>query len=77
MYLISSEITEGRIQEQMKSDDFTHDNSKPNFVAEDPLMTSSAQNLKSNDFNNSITVVILNQMISIKSVVKCLKQKMS
>jgi hypothetical protein len=51
--LISSEITEGRIQEEMKSDDFTHDNSKPNFVAEDPLMTSSAQNLKSNDFNNS------------------------
>ena len=51
--LISSEITESRIQEEMKSDDFTADNSKPNFVEHDASMKSQQQNLKSTEINNS------------------------
>jgi hypothetical protein len=51
--LISSEITESRIQEEMKSDEITADQPKPNFIAEDSPMKSSAQNLKSNDINSS------------------------
>jgi len=51
--LISSEITESRIQEEMKSDDFTAVNSKPNFVEHDASMKSQQQNLKSTEINNS------------------------
>lgn len=51
--LISSEITERSIQEEMKSDDITDDQPKPKFVAEDFPVKSATQNLKSNDITNS------------------------
>jgi hypothetical protein len=51
--LISSEITESRIQEEMKSDDFTADNFKPNFAAPDQPIKSPMQNLKSDDITGS------------------------
>jgi adenylate kinase family enzyme len=53
MKLISSEITERSIQEEMKSDDFTTDNSKPYFSEQEQHVKSPQQNLKSNEINNS------------------------
>jgi hypothetical protein len=51
--LISNEITESRIQEEMKSDDFSSENSKPNFVEHDASMKSQQQNMKSAEINNT------------------------
>jgi hypothetical protein len=53
MKLISSEITESRIQEEMKSTNFTTDEDKPNLTHEDLSMKSAQQNLKSPEINNS------------------------
>jgi hypothetical protein len=53
MKLISSEITESRIQEEMKSDDFTAHNSKPNFFEQDAPVKSEQQNVKSSEINSS------------------------
>jgi hypothetical protein len=50
MKLISSEITESRIQEEMKSDDFSAENSKPKIEQQDPSVKSPPPNLKSDDF---------------------------
>ena len=51
--LISSEITESRIQEEMKSDDFIAENSKPHFAEPEQPVKSSQANLKSNEINTS------------------------
>jgi|SRR5439155_11922894 len=53
MKLISSEITESRIQEEMKSDDFSAGNSKPNFEQQDQQVKSPLSNLKSDDFTSN------------------------
>jgi len=53
MKLISGEITESRIQEEMKSDEIIHNNFKPNFSEQDQPVKSSPQNLKSDDFSSS------------------------
>ena len=49
--LISAEITESRIQEEMKSSDFTADDSKPKVEQQDEPVKSAQSNLKSGDFN--------------------------
>jgi len=48
--LISSEITESRIQEEMKSDDFTANEPKPKVGQEFEPVQSTPPNLKSDDF---------------------------
>jgi hypothetical protein len=53
MKLISGEITESRIQEEMKSTDFSAEESKRKIEEEDVPVKSSQQNLKSNEINNS------------------------
>jgi hypothetical protein len=50
MKLISSEITESRIQQEMKSDDFSAENSKPKIEQQDSPVKSTPPNLKSHDF---------------------------
>jgi hypothetical protein len=50
--LISSEITESRIQEEMKSDDFTPDNFKPKIEQQDSPVKSPPPNVKSDDFRD-------------------------
>jgi hypothetical protein len=49
--LISSEITESRIQDEMKSDDFIADEVKPNIHEKDVHIKEPLSNLKSDDFN--------------------------
>jgi hypothetical protein len=49
MKLISSEITESRIQEEMKSSDFSADESKRNLEQQDLSVKSPQQNLKSDE----------------------------
>ena len=53
MKLISTEITERSIQEEMKSDDFTADNSKPYFSESEQQVKSTQQNLKSDEIKSS------------------------
>ena len=53
MRLISDEITESRIQEEMKSNDFSADKYKPKVGQQDHPMKSEQQNVKSSDINNS------------------------
>jgi hypothetical protein len=53
MKLISGEITESRIQEEMQSTDFTTDEFKRKITEEDKTVKSSHQNLKSDDINSS------------------------
>ena len=50
MKLISSEITESRIQEEMQSNDFSAEHSKPHFEHQDPPVKSAQPDLKSDDF---------------------------
>jgi hypothetical protein len=71
--LISSEITESRIQEEMISDDFTADNSKPKNEQQDPPVKSSPPNMKSDDFS-----VISHEIIEAKNeVIDVLKDTVS
>ena len=51
--LISSEITESRIQEEMKSPDFITDENKAKVEEKDQQINSSQQNLKLSEINNS------------------------
>lgn len=51
--LISSEITESRVQEEMKSTDFATDNSKPHFSEQQQSVKSEPHNLKSDEINTS------------------------
>ena len=53
MKLISGEITESRIQEEMKSTDFSTDEFKRKIAEEDVTVKSSHQNLKSDDITSS------------------------
>jgi hypothetical protein len=52
MRLISNEITESRIQEEMKSPDFTSNENKQKVEQEDPSTHSGQQNMKSPEINN-------------------------
>jgi DNA repair exonuclease SbcCD ATPase subunit len=56
--LISNEITETRIQEEMKSDDFSADTFKPNIAQQDPPLKSPPANLKSDDFREISSEII-------------------
>jgi hypothetical protein len=56
--LISSEITESCIQEEMKSDDFTTENFKPNIEQQKPPVQSPPPNVKSDDFREISSEII-------------------
>jgi len=71
--LISSEITESRIQEEMKSDDFTPENFKPKIEEQAPSVKSPPPNVKSDDFS-----VISHEIIEAKNeVIDVLKDTVS
>jgi hypothetical protein len=56
--LISSEITESRIQEEMKSDDFITENSTPKNEQQEPPVKSPPPNVKSDDFREISSEII-------------------
>jgi RecG-like helicase len=56
--LISSEITESRIQEEMKSSDFTADDSKAKVEQRDEPVKSTHNDLKSSDFTQISSEII-------------------
>jgi hypothetical protein len=71
--LISSEITEGRIQEEMKSSDISADEFTPKIASEVQPMKSSEPQVKSSDFT-----VISDEIIKTKNeLIEILKDSVS